>query len=294
MPCAIQGPSAKCQSTIDNRQCFTGLVLDPAPPPGDWNQPSSPVLLNDPAPGPLEDPPWTIWDVVRILVMALISIGVFSMITMAIAAHGIHARNVLEKMSRDPRLIIPAQSVAYLLVVAYMVAIVRTGGRPFWMTVKWNFPVRRALGYGAVGGALAILVQTASALLPIPKSLPIDQYFNTPAGAYLMAIFGVSLAPLVEELFFRGFLYPVIARKWGMAISVAITALAFALIHESQLAHAWAPLLLLWCVGLVLTGVRARTRSVGAGFCIHVGYNFTLFFLLFLATDHFRHLDKVT
>jgi membrane protease YdiL (CAAX protease family) len=260
-------------------------VSDAAPPP----------LYDDlPVRIPAENPPWNFWDVLRILVVALISIGIFSMIAFAIASHQVHSRAILETMARDPRLVIPAQTAAYLIVLAYMVAIVRIPGQPFWPTVKWNFPGANALGYGALGVALAIVVQTASALLPIPKSLPIDRYFTTPTGAYLMALFGISFAPLVEELFFRGFLYPVIAREWGIRPSVALTALAFALIHESQLAHAWAPLLLLWFVGLVLTAVRARTRSVGAGFCIHVGYNFTLFFLLFLATDHFRHLDKVS
>jgi membrane protease YdiL (CAAX protease family) len=240
-----------------------------------------------------ENPPWTFWDVLRILVVALITIGLFSMIAMAIAAHGIRSRAVLEALGRDPRIVIPAQAAAYLVVIAYMVAVVRLGGRPFWPTVKWNFPGRDGIAYGALGIALAIVVQTASALLPIPKSLPIDRYFTTPAGAYLMAIFGITFAPLVEELFFRGFLYPVIARKWGVTASVAITALVFALIHESQLAHAWAPLLLLWFVGLVLTGVRARNSSVGATFCIHSAYNFTLFAMLFIGSDHFRHLDKL-
>ena len=109
-----------------------------------------------------------------------------------------------------------------------------------------------------------------------------------------MAAFGITFAPLVEELFFRGFLYPVAARRIGVAASVVITALLFALIHAAQLAQAWAPLLLLWFVGVVLTAVRAWTKSVGASFCIHVGYNATLFLLLFLASDHFRHLEKLT
>lgn len=244
-------------------------------------------------PSDLENPPWNIWDVLRIVVVALITIGLFSIVAMTLAAHGEKSRAVLERLARNPRVVIPAQMAAYLVVIGYMAAIVRMAGRPFWTTIKWNFPARAAAGFGALGVALAILVQTASALLPIPKSLPIDQYFSDTAGAYLMTIFGVTFAPLVEELFFRGFLYPVVARRLGVGVSVAITALCFALIHEAQLAQAWAPLLLLWFVGLVLTAVRAWTKSVGASLCVHVGYNFTLFLLLYLASDHFRHLEKL-
>ena len=31
-----------------------------------------------------------------------------------------------------------------------------------------------------------------------------------PTSAYIMAIFGVTLAPLMEEMFFRGLLYPMV------------------------------------------------------------------------------------
>ncbi len=51
-----------------------------------------------------------------------------------------------------------------------------------------------------------------SRLLPIPKSLPMDQFFQNRQGAYLMMIFGVAVAPLAEEMLFRGFLYPVLDR----------------------------------------------------------------------------------
>ena len=46
-------------------------------------------------------------------------------------------------------------------------------------------------------------------------------------------------------------------------------------------------------VGLALTIVRERTDSVAAGVLMHSGYNFTLFALLWIGSDHFRHLDKL-
>ncbi len=238
-----------------------------------------------------EDPPWTIWDVIRIAVIAIIAIGLFTTIGLGIVAHGQQSKEVLKRIAK---VAIPAQILAYLVVIAYMVAIIRVNGRPFWQTVKWNFPATAAMGYGALGIALAILVQEISALLPIPKQLPIDKYFSDVTSAYLMAFFGVTFAPLLEELFFRGFLYPVVARRLGMAASVVITAVLFAFIHEAQLAQSWGPLLLLCIVGVALTWIRAWRQSVGASFCVHVGYNLTLFTLMYLASDHFRHLEKLT
>jgi CAAX protease family protein len=81
-------------------------------------------------------------------------------------------------------------------------------------------------------------------------------------------------------------------RKLGDLVGIAATAFCFALIHQSQLGYAWGPLLLLFFVGLVLTAVRARLRTVAGSFLIHVAYNSTLVFLHWVSTDHFRHMEK--
>jgi uncharacterized protein len=46
-------------------------------------------------------------------------------------------------------------------------------------------------------------------------------------------------------------------------------------------------------VGLVLTLVRALTKSVAASVLLHIAYNGTLSLLMFLATDGFRHLERL-
>ena len=108
----------------------------------------------------------------------------------------------------------------------------------------------------------------------------------------MLAFFGVFVAPLVEELFFRGFLYPALARVMGTVASVMLTALAFALIHSPQLAHAWVPLTAILLFSFILTIVRAKTKSVATTVLMHAGYNATLFTLTFIATQGFRHLER--
>jgi membrane protease YdiL (CAAX protease family) len=149
------------------------------------------------------------------------------------------------------------------------------------------------LGFFLSGILLAAVVEFISRWMPIPKSLPVDKFFSDAAGAYLMAAFGVTLAPLLEELFFRGMLYPLLRRTWGVAAGVIVTAGAFACIHGIQLGWAWAPVLAIFVVGVAFTLVRERTDSVGASFLMHCGYNATLFTLLWMGSDHFRHLEKV-
>ena len=149
------------------------------------------------------------------------------------------------------------------------------------------------LPYIATGFVLSFLIQIASSFLPIPKSLPIDEFFKTTHAAWVLAIFGILIAPFFEELFFRGFLYPVLVRRIGFFASTVVTSLLFALTHEGQLAHAWAPLLVLFIVGVVLTYVRARTHSVACSFLVHSGYNAFLFCMIFVTTGGFRHMDKL-
>ena len=85
-----------------------------------------------------------------------------------------------------------------------------------------------------------------------------------------------------------------VAGRWGRFLAVLITSGGFAMVHSEQLGQAWGPLLVLFVVGLVLTLTRVVTRSITPGLLIHVGYNLTLFTLLYLGTDHFRHLERMT
>jgi uncharacterized protein len=184
--------------------------------------------------------------------------------------------------------------VAYLLVLAYMyILVTRERRQPSFLdAIHWNWP-RGIWLYLGSGAALSLALQALAHVLPMPKELPIDTFFRTPAEAWALTIFGITLAPLMEELFFRGFLYPVLARGVGITAAIFVTAFAFALLHGSQLKFSWGPVLVIFLVGVVLTMVRAYKNSVGAGLLIHVAYNGTISALMFAATDGFRHLEKL-
>jgi membrane protease YdiL (CAAX protease family) len=198
------------------------------------------------------------------------------------------------ELATNARVVIGTQVAAYPLVLLFIFVLVRSRTHErFGKAIHWNWPGISAPGFFAMGIILAVVIDGLSRFLPIPKSLPMDKYFHDAASAYLMAAFGMTLAPLLEELFFRGLLYPLLRRAFGLTIAVVLTAAAFAGIHGTQLGYAWAPILSIFVVGVVLTAARARTCSVAASFLMHCGYNFALFALLWLASDHYRHLEKV-
>ena len=186
------------------------------------------------------------------------------------------------------------QVLAYVLILAYMyVLVTRECARPdFLAAIHWNWPQNIApyLGGGVV---LSLTLQLLAHALPMPKNLPIDLFFRTPAEAWALTIFGITLAPLMEELFFRGFLYPVLARGIGFTAAIFVTGFAFALLHGSQLMFSWGPVLVIFLVGTILTMVRVYKNSVAAGLLVHVAYNGTLSVLMFIGTNGFRHLEKL-
>jgi len=227
-----------------------------------------------------------------LLTIVALFVGVFTVLL--IARWRVYPYASLGEIARIPLVVVAGQALAYLLILAYMyVLVTRERGRPnFLAAIHWNWPSNIVV-YVLAGFILSLALQAVAHFLPIPRELPIDSFFRTPAEAWALGILSVTLAPLMEELFFRGFLYPVLARRLGVLIAVLITALGFALLHGAQLMFSWGPVLVIFLVGLVLTMVRAKTNSVAAGVIIHMAYNGTITVAMFAATDGFRHLEKL-
>jgi uncharacterized protein len=265
--------------------------------PGDVSDPGPAALLEPLVALPVESPfpAWSLWDVLAVLVFTAVAVFGFSLAALFIARSVPAYRNVpVSDLATNARVVIGAQAAAYPLVLLFMFVLVRSRTHDrFGRSIHWNWPGISAPGLFAFGIIVAVAVDGLSRFLPIPKSLPMDRYFNDATSAYLMAVFGITLAPLLEELFFRGLLYPLLRRAFGLTVAVALTAAAFAAIHGTQLGYAWAPILSIFVVGVVFTVARARTNSVASSFLMHCGYNFALFALLWLASDHYRHLEKV-
>jgi CAAX protease family protein len=259
-------------------------------PPGDG--PQLPDLSRPPASRD-ENPPWSGWDVLGLALLTIFFIVVFLFAITLAAQRLVFAGEPPAEVAKYPLVVVTAQLLAYIAVLAVMVLLVKRGKRqPFWPSIRWNWPRNWTL-YLFGGVVLALALQGLAHLLPMPKELPIDRFFQTPLEAWVVSLFGVTFAPLLEELFFRGFLYPVLVRRLGMVLAVILTAAGFGLIHAPQLGRAWAPVLVVFLVGLTLTITRAVTKSVAAGVLIHIAYNGTISVLIFLASDGFRHLEKL-
>ena len=194
-------------------------------------------------------------------------------------------------------------------------------GMGFFNGMHWHGTTAFRLRYRLIWTAVAcnVLAMAGNWLLPFPDHAPIDKLFGTSRDAWMLACFGILIAPFFEEMIFRGFLLPAVATAWDWAVersegkkprpldaagnpvwspfavifaSLLVSA-PFALMHSPQLGHAWGPLLLLYCVSLILCTVRLMTRSLAASTLVHSAYNFLLFAAMFAQTGGFRHMDKM-
>jgi membrane protease YdiL (CAAX protease family) len=185
--------------------------------------------------------------------------------------------------------------------------------RSFAQGIHWNVAVarRRVLLFAGLGLLSGLAITIAGNFLPMPKAPPIlEDLTKSAAGAWTLMIFGITLAPLTEELAFRGFLLPSLVnvfrwlerrgtidasavRYFGIPLSIVLTSIPFALMHAQQVSDSWGPVLLIGCVSIILCIVRLMTESLAAGVVVHACYNLTLFSGLLYQTDWFRHLDKL-
>ena len=102
----------------------------------------------------------------------------------------------------------------------------------------------------------------------------LDQLIESSFQARLATAFlAVATGPLVEELVYRGVLYPAFERVLGVGGAIALVSILFAGVHVAQYINNIAVIAVISLLSVVLTTTRAKTGSVLPGFLIHLVFN---------------------
>jgi membrane protease YdiL (CAAX protease family) len=197
-----------------------------------------------------------------------------------------------------PQFLFGSNLIWYALIFLFLyVTLGVLRGLPFWSSLGWktlrsDFSTGRggAWVYFLSGCGLAVFVAVASSQVQNKENLPIQELFKNRSSAMLLMAMAVLVAPLVEETVFRGYLYPLFAKSFGIVPGVLLTGVLFGLMHGSQLGWSWGIVALLILVGVIFTFVRAHTGTVVASFLLHLGYNSMIATVTIISTHGFKRL----
>jgi membrane protease YdiL (CAAX protease family) len=207
-----------------------------------------------PDPTPAYSVPWTIrdtWIAVGLLVLLNIGLLVFSSV--------VQWNDVIQSAG------IVLAELIYLLPVFLILA---------WRRVHW-----RHLGFGGfdaltmgmgcgllVAGYIFILLHNMIliALGVDTQGEEIFRLFSELGSPVWFFVVGVIVAPMVEEIFFRGFLFQGFRHRYGWVAGILISSFIFAAAHLDPVA--FIPTFIL---GAVLAYVYHRSNSVWPGMILH-------------------------
>jgi membrane protease YdiL (CAAX protease family) len=138
---------------------------------------------------------------------------------------------------------------------------------------------RTVLAAGLAGALAAIasgqLVSRGIGNTPTPMSEWVGKIASTSNG-FLFLILAFPVIGAVEEIYYRGFVFPALAERWGAVVATVVTAAWFGLLHLPQLKGNWFALAYVASMGVFFTVLRARTGSTAPGLAAHMIYNATL------------------
>jgi membrane protease YdiL (CAAX protease family) len=163
----------------------------------------------------------------------------------------------------------------HILTLMLIWAVVTQFGRyPFWSIVGLDWGKGPRLGLSI---ALAVALLVVGGLIGYfagQQQTSIDlMILRSPPARYAIAILATLTAPLVEELTYRGVIYPALARRMGIILAVITTTLLFAMVHVPQYWGSYAVITTVALLSLFLTVIRAYSGRLLPSIVIHTIFN---------------------
>ncbi len=232
--------------------------------------------------------PWSLVDVAEAIVVLLLLLVCISMITAAF-------RGIIGSWLPSETFNAILMAAGYLFAGACTIALIiyRIGPRrDAWRLLGLRLHNLAAqigqgiAGYATIVGlliiALTILGQSGiEQIVPMALKTPLEVFLaaRNPATFVVYFVLVGILAPIVEEIIFRGFVYPALRRIMAVPPAALASALIFAAVHISA---SLGGVLMITLVGVVLAYLYERNRSLIPSMITHAMYN--SFVLLLLAS----------
>lgn len=140
-----------------------------------------------------------------------------------------------------------------------------------------RFTISEGIGLAIFAGLTARIFNTVYSAcmvllqIKLPASIDTTKLFGTDAsGMIALIVLAVVVAPVAEEVLFRGVLYTGLRDRWGRGAATVVSAVIFALFHGEP--FVFVPIAFL---GVLLALLAEKTRSVWPGVIAHSLFNAT-------------------
>jgi membrane protease YdiL (CAAX protease family) len=232
-----------------------------------------------------DNPPWNVWTAILtwvgsvLLLFAMSAVSLVFIIIYFSSKYGGVPQEQLRQLLVTDKVAVLLQVIAvipaHLLTLGAAWAVVTNfGKRPFWQTLGWRW--NRGLGFWTSCATAVSLLIFGGLLTKYYGGEPtdIDQIINnSTASRFVLAFLATATAPIVEEVIYRGILYPALQRAIGVAWAVVGVTLLFASVHVVQYYNNISVIAAIGVLSLTLTLVRAYTKSLLPCFIIHLVFN---------------------
>jgi membrane protease YdiL (CAAX protease family) len=246
------------------------------PLPGELPEPSAPDAA---VPVATPEPPFPVWGYGDLLFV----LGLFLGLTLAFVVVGFLLFAMYPRLLTivpPPMAVVLQQAFIYGagLLALYSVVTLRYG-QPFWDALRWQGSAAnlKMAVWAGIGTAVAGTLLGAALGAQNLEEMPMQAMLSSKAVVAVVGLLAVTVGPLWEELTFRGFLLPLVAKSFGNVAAIVITAFPFALMHGPQYGWAWQALLPVAFAGVCFGAARVMTSSTSVATLMHSIYNLTVF-----------------
>jgi membrane protease YdiL (CAAX protease family) len=232
-----------------------------------------------PAPQDPDNPPWNLLQAFLTWLASVILLLLPQLIALPyIVNHYRGGRPTVEVLLADKTFIIIVMSgivPAHLITLALAWAVVtRLGKVSARKALGWSWGPGFGLWQSVATALLLFMMAWLITLMLGGQETELERILESSrASALIIAFIAVATAPLVEEIIYRGVLYPALQRSMGAIPAVLIVTLMFAGPHVQQYWPNLAAISSITLLSAVLTVIRARTGRLLPCFVIHLVFN---------------------
>ena len=231
------------------------------------------------APPDPDDPPWSLLQAFLTWIGSVVLLLLPQLIALPyLVSHYQGLRPTPEMLLADKTFIIivvsgifPAHVITLVLAWAVVTRLGKVSARK---ALGWSWERRFGLWQSVVVAILLFVMAWLITLVLGGQETELERILaSSRASALLIAFVATATAPLVEEVVYRGVLYPALQRTMGMIPAVLIVTFMFAGPHVPQYWPNLAAISSITLLSVVLTVIRARTGRLLPCFVIHLVFN---------------------